>query len=39
MIAKEKMKQITDTVTQSIKETFKLLMTQNLGIKINQFTR
>ena len=36
MIAKEKMKQITDTVTQSIKETFKLLMTQNIGSAIKE---
>ena len=32
----EKIKQITDTVTQSIKETFKLLMTQNLGSAIKE---
>ena len=32
----EKIKRITDTVAQSIKETFKLLMTQNLGSAIKE---
>ena len=32
----EKIKRITDTVAQSIKETFKLLMTQNLGSVIKE---
>ena len=32
----EQIKRITDTVAQSIKETFKLLMTQNLGSAIKE---